>query len=280
MDDSLLLMKGGKDGKVIEPGNATASEMIKRLLLPVDNDDHMPPKEKPQLTEQQIALLHWWIDNNSVFTKKVKELNQPERIKPMLLALQKVEVIKKPSFDVPAVPVEKADDKIIAQLKQRGVIVLPVAQNSNYLLLNFVTHPVIDKVDLELMQQIKKQVIWLKLDNTNIADSTLAAVAQLTSLTKLYLSHTGISDKGVSRLQALSNLVYLNLVETNITAQGLILLKNLNKLQSLYLYKTRVEKNDWNILKATFPKTLIDSGGYQVPVFTVDTTLVKSNVKY
>jgi uncharacterized membrane protein/mono/diheme cytochrome c family protein len=280
MDDSLLLMKGGKDGKVIAPGNASASEMIKRLLLPVDNDDHMPPKEKPQLSEQQIALLHWWIENNSDFIKKVKELSQTERIKPMLLALQKVEVIKKPSFDIPATPVEKADDKLVAQLKQKGVIVLPVAQNSNYLLLNFVTHPVIDKGDLELMQQIKKQVIWLKLDNTDINDDGLAAVTQLTNLTKLYLSHTSISDKGVSRLQALSNLVYLNLVATNITAQGLMPLQNLTKLQSLYLYKTNISKNDWSTLKTIFPKTLIDSGGYRVPLFSTDTTLVKSNVKY
>src|SRR6478672_7999194 len=44
MDDSTKLMKGGKDGIVIEPGKADASEMIKRLMLPVDNDDHMPPK--------------------------------------------------------------------------------------------------------------------------------------------------------------------------------------------------------------------------------------------
>jgi uncharacterized membrane protein len=30
MDDSLMLMKGGKDGKVIEPGDANGSAMIKR----------------------------------------------------------------------------------------------------------------------------------------------------------------------------------------------------------------------------------------------------------
>ena len=70
MDDSLKLMKGGKDGNVIEAGDADASEMIKRLMLPVDNDDHMPPKEKSQPTEQQIALLHWWISNGAAFDKR------------------------------------------------------------------------------------------------------------------------------------------------------------------------------------------------------------------
>jgi len=59
MDDSLRLMKGGKDGAVIVPGNDAKSEMAKRISLPREDDDHMPPKEKPQLTEQEIALIHW-----------------------------------------------------------------------------------------------------------------------------------------------------------------------------------------------------------------------------
>jgi hypothetical protein len=54
-------MKGGKDGPVIIPGNEEKSEMAKRLSLPREDDDHMPPKEKPQPTEQEIALIHWWI---------------------------------------------------------------------------------------------------------------------------------------------------------------------------------------------------------------------------
>jgi len=89
MDDSLRLMKGGKDGIVIEPGKADVSEIIKRMLLPADDDDHMPPKEKSQPTKEQIALIHWWIDNGADLAKKVKDLKQPDKIKPVLLALQK-----------------------------------------------------------------------------------------------------------------------------------------------------------------------------------------------
>ncbi len=280
MDDSLLLMKGGKDGRVIETGRADESEMIKRLLLPVDNDDHMPPKEKPQPTEQQIALLHWWIDNNNDFIKKVKELNQPDKIKPILIALQKAAVIKKESFDFPLTAIERADDKVVAQLKQRSVMVLPVVQNSNYLMVNFVTHPVVDKEDLQLLLKLKKQIVWLKLDNAKIDDEALSTIAQLANITKLYLSHTSISDKGLQLLQSLSNLGYLNLVGTKVTLKGLLQLKNLKKLQSLYLYQTNISKSDWAMLKNEFPKTQIDSGGYQVPVFNSDTTLIKSNVKY
>ena len=54
MDDSMRLMKGGKDGIVIEAGSAEKSELIKRLALSLSNDDHMPPKEKPQLTKARL----------------------------------------------------------------------------------------------------------------------------------------------------------------------------------------------------------------------------------
>ena len=63
--------------------------MMRRLLLPRNEEDHMPPKEKPQLKDNEIALIHWWIATGATFDKKTKELEQPEKIKPILLALQK-----------------------------------------------------------------------------------------------------------------------------------------------------------------------------------------------
>ncbi len=88
LDQQEFILKGGKDGKVIEPGKADESEMIERMLLPLSDEDHMPPKEKKQLTLNEISLLHWWINTGADFNKKVKELPQTERMKPVLLALQ------------------------------------------------------------------------------------------------------------------------------------------------------------------------------------------------
>lgn len=59
------LLRGGVDGPAIVPGNAKESDMIRRLLLPVDSEDHMPPPAKPQPTPAEIALLEWWIDNGA-----------------------------------------------------------------------------------------------------------------------------------------------------------------------------------------------------------------------
>ncbi|HEY4937280.1 MAG TPA: c-type cytochrome domain-containing protein [Puia sp.] len=280
MDDSVLLMKGGKDGKVVEPGNANGSPMIKRLLLPVDNEDHMPPKEKPQPSESQIALLEWWISQGANFEKKVKEVNQPNKIYHLLFALQKANVVEKKSLDIPEAKVEKADGLIMDKMKRRGVVVLPVAQNSNYLMANFVTDTLISNQDLQWLIALKKQLIWLKLGYTNINDSNMTMISQLENLTWLNLQHTNITDKGLLAIQSIKKLQYLNLVGTKVTVSGVLQLKELKSLQSLYLFQTNVNKGDWVALQKAFPKTKIDSGGYSVPMLPTDTIVVKVKKEY
>ncbi len=61
--------------------------MIKRCLLPETDDDHMPPKGKPQLSESQIALLSWWIEQGASADKKVSDLKISEQVKPALASL-------------------------------------------------------------------------------------------------------------------------------------------------------------------------------------------------
>jgi uncharacterized membrane protein/mono/diheme cytochrome c family protein len=275
MDDSLRLMKGGKDGVVIVPGNAEKSEMVRRTSLPREEDDHMPPKEKSQLSEQQIALIHWWIASGASFDKKVKELNQPEQIKPALLALQNVQEKKITVPDIPGKPVAKADEAAIKKLKDIGAVVIPVAQNTNYLSVNFVTATNFSDSVMQLLLPLKEQLIWLKLGNTSVTDSALQIISQCTNLMRLQLDHTKITDKGLADLKSLQHLRYLNLVGDGVTAQGVMQLKGLKNLQSIYLYQTAIAKSDWDHLKKAFPTVLVDSGGYTVPFLVTDTIEVK-----
>ncbi|MBA2561929.1 MAG: hypothetical protein H0V14_03290 [Chitinophagaceae bacterium] len=275
MDDFNFLMKGSKEGKVIIAGNATESDMIKRLQLPKEDDDHMPPRQKPQLNEKQIVLIHWWVENGADAEKKVKDIPQPEKIKPYLLALQTDHAEHKAPPNIPQDPVEKANEKAVEQLKNRGVIVMPVAQNSNYIMANFVTASGINNKDFSLLLPLKEQLIWLKVGDTKISDSALVYVAQCTNITFLQLHNTNVTDKGLSLLKSLDKLQSLNLVATNVTANGVIALKDLNQLNTLYLYKTKVDKKDWEQLKKEFPKTILDSGGYVVPLLPTDTIVAK-----
>ena len=273
LDEPEFILKGGKDGEVIKPGNADESDMMKRLLLPRNEEDHMPPKEKPQLKDNEIELIHWWIATGATFDKKTKDLEQPEKIKPVLLSLQKE--VKKVPPDVPQGMVEKADEKALQKFKQRGIVVLPVAQNSNYLTVNFIIVDSVSYNDVALLLPIKKQLVWLNLSGKKISDTLLTPIAQLVNLTRLQLDNTLITDKGLALLRSLINLQYLNLVGTKVTKNGIMQLKGLSKLQAIYFYKTFITASEWPTLKSNFPNVTLDTGGYYVPILETDTTIVK-----
>ena len=275
MDDPALLMKGGEDGEVILVHDPEHSDMLQRLLLAREDDDHMPPKERPQLKEDEIALIHWWISSGASFDKKIKELPQSEKIKPILLALQSTGEENIAGPDIPEKPVEKADDASIQLLKDVGVVILPVAQNTNYLLANFVTAPQNGDALVKLLLPLKKQLVWLKLGSSSITDSALAVISNLTNLRSLQIDHTAITDNGLSKLKSLNELRHLNLVGTKVTSKGIMQLKGLKKIESLYLYQTEVEPTARDLIKQNFPKTMIDYGGYTVPTFETDTAVVK-----
>ena len=234
----------------------------------------MPPKEKPQLTEKQIALLHWWINTGTDFSKKVKDLPQPDEIKPILVALQKPEHVSTPAAYVPKGKVEAADQKAIALLEQKGVVVLPVAQNSSYLMANFVTALNIKDEDLQLLLPLKNQLVWLKLSDTKISDSALALVSQCSNLRILQLNNTAITDRGLLRLRTLDSLQSLSLAGTDVSANGLKNLQKIKSLREIYLYQTKAVA-DYTTLRRLFPKTAIDTGGYTISFLATDTTIVK-----
>ena len=271
LDDPKFILQGGKGGETLVPGNPANSELLQRMLLPLEDDDHMPPKAKPQPKESEMALIHWWIQNGADFTKKVKDLPQVEKLQPVLAALETGgEKPKAPSL-IPAEGVEAAGANSIAAVKASGAVVIPVAAGSNYLSVNYVTATRVTKKDLEPLLALKKQLVWLKLNDATITDDLLPVIGQLTSLRTLYLNNTTITDKGLAALQSLASLQVLSVVNTKVTAAGLATLSGMKNLHALFAYQTGVKAADTSLLRKTFPLASIDIGGYTLPLLPSDT---------
>jgi uncharacterized membrane protein len=277
LDGKDWILKGGKDGKVFESGNPMGSELYKRSALDPLEEKHMPPKGKPQLTEQEMNLISWWISSNAGFDKKVKELAQSPKVMPALLAMQSAAVsVKKPA--IPDGNIDKAPEAALDSLRKAGVIVLPVAANSNWLNVNFVSIPkVTDKV-VALLAPISKQIVWLKLGYAELSTNSWKLIGQCNNLTRLSIEHTNLTDENLTHLSSLNNLLYLNLVGTKISAKGVEQLKPLSKLEELYLGQTMIKGNDIAAIQKQFPKIAIDSGNYHLESIATDTQLLKAAV--
>jgi uncharacterized membrane protein/mono/diheme cytochrome c family protein len=278
LDLEEYILKGGEDGHTLVKGKADESDLIKRVLLPLNDEDHMAPKEKPQLTMNEIALLKWWINNGADFKKKFKDLPQPENIKPVLVSLQKGESANEPvkNTDIPTEEVSAVDNKALKKFTEAGITIIPITQNTNYLSANFINAKSMDKDVLDLIKSIDKQLLWLKLENNKVNDQTLTAIKDCKNLTRLSLNNTQITDAGLVALKDLDQLQSLSLVGTKITAKGINQLKKLQNLKFLYIYQTGVNKTDLASIKKILPKVSLDTGNYKVPMVTQDTAVVKA----
>ncbi|MCX6145117.1 MAG: hypothetical protein NTZ35_18090 [Ignavibacteriales bacterium] len=65
MDSYELLMKGGKHGKAIVPGNSKESLFSQKMSDDPPFGKMMPPPRKPRPTPEQVALILAWIDQGA-----------------------------------------------------------------------------------------------------------------------------------------------------------------------------------------------------------------------
>ena len=209
------------------------------LVITDDEDDYMPPKGD-RLTDAQKKLIHDWIQQGGSFegyTKKAKGET----------LLQKM-----------AKGVKHADKNIISHFEQHGALVLPLAQKTPLLQVNF--KPAASKTDTKAVSrltEIKDQVVWLNLSRSSIDDSALQTIGQLSKLTRLHLDNTNVSDAGVKNLGSLTNLEYLNLYNTKVTDAGLSTLKGLKNLKKIFLWQSKVTEAGVADLQKALPNTYI-----------------------
>jgi len=60
MHTAAAFLKGGANGPIVEPGQPDRSELVKRVSLPKDHEDLMPPKGGP-LPAAELAALRAWV---------------------------------------------------------------------------------------------------------------------------------------------------------------------------------------------------------------------------
>ncbi|MEI8111740.1 MAG: c-type cytochrome domain-containing protein [Chitinophagia bacterium] len=274
LDDSTYLIQGGEHGAVFKMGAVNESEIFKRISLNPLDEQHMPPKGKPALTEQEMAIINWWISSGANWHTKVKELVQPEPIKNLLNRLEKPTLVKRTS--IPKEPVTAASLKIIAALQAAGVMTVPVAANSNYLSVNLINLSTVSDSVIQLLEQVQPQIIWIKADYQPATPKLVAAIAACKQVTRLSWTNGKLSDSDVSAFRSLSSLQYLNLSNNPIGREALMPLQSLSALQSLYVWNTKITSKEIASLATQFPHTQIDSGNYKLAMIAADTIPVKA----
>ena len=274
LDGKDNILQGGKNGKIIVAEVNEKPELLRRILLPPDDEDHMPPKEKGQLSERQIQLISWWIDNGANFTAKSREIPQNDTIKRLLSSLEESNNNLEPGItqfeNIPSAPVA-----ILDSLKNAGVNVLPLSNVVNALSVNMINVTHSSDTLWSQIARLNAQVYFLDASGPLTVNEDIRYISKLIHLRKLNLSYTSITDSFIVQLDSLQELSSLNIIGTKISDKGLEGLTKLKKLQHLYIFRTNVNPINLEKIKKLIPGVIIDTGGYTLPVLPGDTSEVK-----
>lgn len=232
-------LKGGKNGKVFEPGKSSESLLIKRISLPADDDDIMPNEGDP-LSKAQIETFRRWIDQGAKWPAGVTAGS----------------VAEAPA----AVKVAELPAAVVAAIQKAGGRTMRLAQDTNLVTVSF--RAAADKTGDEQVSVLKGAlaVTELNLGRSKITDAGLANLSGLKNLTRLHLELTGIDGSGLAHLKGLQKLRYLNLYGTKVDDKAVGHFAGLKGLKKLYLWQTAVTDAGVAAIEKALPGIEINRG--------------------
>jgi uncharacterized membrane protein len=264
MSTEALLQKGGKDGPIWNNSAPEFGRLLQRVHLPLEAEEHMPPKGKAQLTEQEIQILYHWIKNGASFTQKIADLPETDTLRMIASSLSKTSIDE--VFTFPA-----ADENTIKKLNNDYRVVRPFAINSPALAVDFYGVSAFKLDYLKDLQEIKEQLVYLNLQKMPIKDEDLKSINNFPNLQNLNLTSTQITGKTLQDLKSLTNLKQLSLSNTAVQLADLQVLSGFSKLNNLYLWNTTLTDKDNIQLRKNLSKIHIETG------YMGDTVVLKIN---
>lgn len=239
METAGLLLKGGKDGKLWDTSQVDLGLLMRRIHLPEEEKEHMPPSGKPQLTDEEVAIIQSWIKSGSDTAGKVADLSPTDTLR--VLAYKKFKASAEEQYDFAA-----ADESKIQKLNNTNCVIYPVALHSPALVVNFYNSPFFNTQQLQQLDGIKQQIVELNLSKMPVKDDDIKIISGFSNLRTLNLNYSAVSGSTLGELKKLPFLKSLSLTGTSVNQKQLSVLKDFPKLRSVFIWNTGIAKASLN----------------------------------
>ncbi|WP_396633932.1 c-type cytochrome domain-containing protein [Maribacter sp. R86514] len=239
---------GGDGGAIFTAGEVEGSELIRRITLPEHHDDVMPPEGKTPLTEQESALIKFWIEHgqaNEVATLGATEV--PEDVlayAASTLGFAAAGVGQGSSEVLPTANPLNMD--VVNTITAAGFKVRELIDGSGLVEITLDDN----KINASNMSEweehfqslipVKDQILWADFGGNELSDTIMNQISGFTNLRKLVLDNTSITDAAIQPLASLNSLESLNIYNNNITNSVLPTLKKMTNLKKVYIWQTQI----------------------------------------
>ena len=231
---------GGENGAVVQAGFSLKSPLINRVFLPKEDEEHMPPAGKLQLTNEERVFLKWWVDSMSTYDHLVKDLGQSEAV---VAYFKQVE-------EVSWVDVSRPSPRVLDELMTYGIVAELQASDKPWVSTSLSNAKSFDPSRLNKLKPIAEAIRSIDLSNSSISSGQLGLLSTLENVERINLSNCRIVSEDIDALVDLSNLKVLNLYGSDIDKSVFDKLAEIESLEKVYVWNTKVEGKDLEDLLA------------------------------
>jgi hypothetical protein len=248
------LVRGSDAGPIFAAGKPGESTLIERLRLPVADEEHMPPADRPQPAAEEIALIARWIERGASPKISIAELELspalakaaaelPAKLKAVASAPAETE----PLWEYDPAAVEKIRAPLarhVAELQRRFPGALSYESRTSAALHFTAAGFGRDFGDAELAQlaPLRERLVSVDVSGTGITDQSAQLLGTFAQLRVLRAGYTAVGDAMVASLARLPRLESVSLPETRVTPASVATFTRLAGLKSLRLAGTQAEQ--------------------------------------
>ena len=189
------ILSGGESGDVINDGI-----LLKSIHLPQEDENHMPPDGKLQLTAEEKAILRLWVKTGGNFTLRLNELTESDSLF-LLVNKYQAAVNQKTSlnFNLPG----------LEEFNSNYCSVNYLFNGSDEVEVNFFQGTNYNRENLKKLEKIKASIVSLNMQGMPLTKEDLDIIVQFSNLQKVNLNSTGLE---ISLLESLKTFTKLKSV--------------------------------------------------------------------
>lgn len=256
------LLKGGKNGDILDFNAPEKSALWQRIHLPLNDKKHMPPKSKTQFTKAELALLKVWIQEGAPEETTLAELPNAYNLLAPFFNTTHVSL-----YPEEALPPPSQED--LKRVLDKKILALPIHENSNWLEIAAVNYPGFTDNDFELLMPLSEYIVTLDLSKTQLTDAALEKLTSFPNLVTLKLDYTEVTGLQMEQLLKLKRLVYLHLTHTPYEVQHLEKLFDLSA-KEIYLFNSKASKSRTQINLPEKQKNKLKLEKFELPKIPSD----------
>jgi hypothetical protein len=232
LDGYQSLLAGGVSGAALDLQQPSQSLLLQRVSLPLQHEEHMPPSERPQLTDDEKGILKDWIASGA--NEGMLYSNMPSTLESHNLIAEQISR----SNDLQWSNLPGISDAVIRRFQSNYITVSRVASGSDALQMTVFPHKAFGAGSLQQFKPIAEHLVELNLAGLTLNEKDFRGISTFSNLQKLNLNGTNTDDQLLQNLTGLPHLADLLICQTAVSDKILDHLVSFPSLGQVYAYRT------------------------------------------